>query len=53
LASGRVLVGSLRLTYHHDEPRPGLLLGFGALPVGAIGPAVRLLADWLRRPQSR
>jgi GntR family transcriptional regulator/MocR family aminotransferase len=43
-----VLVGSLRRTYHDDEPRPGLLLGFGALPVTAIGPAVRRLADWIR-----
>jgi GntR family transcriptional regulator/MocR family aminotransferase len=52
-AAHGVLVSSLRLTYHHDEPRPGLLLGFGALPAGAIGPAVDLLADWLRRPQNR
>jgi GntR family transcriptional regulator/MocR family aminotransferase len=52
-AAHGVLVSSLRLTYHHDEPRPGLLLGFGALPAGAIGPAVRLLADWLRRPRDR
>ena len=40
-------IGSLRRTYHFNDPSPGFLVGFGALPTTSVFAACRGFADVL------
>jgi GntR family transcriptional regulator / MocR family aminotransferase len=49
LESRGFLIGSLRLTYRFTDPRPGFLVGFGALPTPSVAAACEAFADTLER----
>jgi len=47
LESRDFLIGSLRRTYHFNDPSPGFLVGFGALPTTSVFAACRAFAEGL------
>ena len=47
LESRDFLIGSLRRTYHFNDPSPGFLVGFGALPTTSVFAACRAFTEGL------